>query len=325
MAEISYKQIEGVKLPCSEIFYGAGCDMIQTGEDHSDFLESIFRTGINTFDTARRYGLSEKTLGIWVEKRGRRDDLVILSKCCHPLEDGTKRVSREAILEDYEISRGLLGFDFIDIYLLHRDDPEVEVGPIVETLNELKAKGAVGVFGGSNWQIPRIEEANEYAYKHGLQGFTVSSPNFCLADQITDMWGGGGVAITGPNHQKEREWYVKTQMPVVAYSSLGHGMFTGRMKASDEKRAAEFLDEFAMKGYACPENFERLRRVEILSKEKGASVPQIAMSWLFRQQVNVFAVVATTKASRMQENIDALEVQLTDEECRYLDLETDTL
>ena len=80
-----------------------------------------------------------------------------------------------------------------------------------------------------------------------------------------------------------------------------------------------------MKGYACPENFERLRRVEILSKKKGASVPQIAMSWLFRQQVNVFAVVATTKASRMQENIDALEVQLTDEECRYLDLETDTL
>ena len=159
----------------------------------------------------------------------------------------------------------------------------------------------------------------------GLQGFTVSSPNFCLADQITDMWGGGGVAITGPNHKKEREWYIQTQMPVVAYSSLGHGMFTGRMKASDEARAAEFLDEFAMKGYACPENFERLRRVEILSKEKGASVPQIAMSWLFRQKINVFAVVATTKASRMQENIEALKVQLTEEECRYLDLETDTL
>ena len=325
MDRIEYKRIDGVKLPCSRIFYGAGCDMIQTGEDHSDFLEKIFETGINTFDTARRYGLSEKTLGIWVDKRGRRDDLVILSKCCHPLMDGTKRVNREAILEDYEISRGLLGFDFIDIYLLHRDDPEVSAGPIVETLNEMKAAGRIGVFGGSNWQIPRIEEANEYAYAHGLEGFTVSSPNFCLADQITDMWGGGGVAITGPNHVKEREWYVKTQMPVIAYSSLGHGMFTGRMKASDEQNAARFLDEFALKGYACPENFERLRRVEILAKEKGVKVPQIAMSWLFKQQVNVFAVVATTSAGRMQENIDALKVKLSERECQYLDLESDTL
>ena len=58
--------------------------------------------------------------------------------------------------------------DYIDIYVLHRDDPNVEVGPIVETLNEHHAAGRIHAFGGSNWETARIEEANEYADKHSL-------------------------------------------------------------------------------------------------------------------------------------------------------------
>ena len=75
-----------------------------------------------------------------------------------------------------------------------------------------------------------------------------------------------------------------------------------------------------MKGFCSRENFERLRRCEILAAEKSVSVPQIAMSWIFRQNINIFAVVSTGSASRMQENIDALNLELTEKECLYLDL-----
>lgn len=77
-----------------------------------------------------------------------------------------------------------LGENYIDIYLLHLDDPDVDVAVPVEVMNALHAEGKIGAFGGSNWTHQRIEEANEYAYRRGLIPFTVSSPNFGLADQV---------------------------------------------------------------------------------------------------------------------------------------------
>ena len=75
-----------------------------------------------------------------------------------------------------------------------------------------------------------------------------------------------------------------------------------------------------MKGYAYPENFERLKRCEELAAEKGVSVPQIAMAWIFRQNMNTFAVVSTSRPERMKENIHALDISLSEEEAAYLDL-----
>jgi aryl-alcohol dehydrogenase-like predicted oxidoreductase len=89
------------------------------------------------------------------------------------------------------------------------------------------------------------------------------------------------------------------------------------------EKAGEVMDSFSMKGYGYPENFERLRRCEELAERKGCSVPQIAMAWIFSQNINTFAVVSCSKASRMQENIEALQLALTEEESRYLDLDTD--
>ncbi|MDO4648871.1 MAG: aldo/keto reductase, partial [Eubacteriales bacterium] len=73
-------------------------------------------------------------------------------------------------------------------------------------------------------------------------------------------------------------------------------------------------------GYGCDENFERLRRCEILAQEKGVSVPQIAMAWIYAQEVNTFAVVGSGNIKRMQQNVDALSIHLTKEEADYLDL-----
>ena len=195
----------------------------------------------------------------------------------------------------------------------------------MEIFNAMHAEGKIGAFGGSNWSHERIAQANEYAYKHGMLPFTVSSPNFGLADQLDDPWGGGCVTISGPANRKARAWYKANEMPVIAYASLGRGLFSGKLKSSEAERAAEVMDEAARKGYAYPENFERLRRCEELAARKGATVPQLALNWIFGQGMNVFAVVSCSRKERLAENIAALSLSLTREELEYLDLQRESV
>lgn len=318
---MEYSEIKYVKNPVSRIFYGTASEPFMSGGDGTELFDAVYDLGINAFDTARVYQGAEKSLGNWIEKRGIRDKVVILSKCGHPTPLGRKRINEKAMRKDFETSSRYLRTGYIDIYLLHRDDPEVDAGEVVEIFNAMHAEGKIGAFGGSNWTHERIMQANEYAYKHDLIPFTVSSPNFGLADQVRDPWGGGCVTISGPSNKAAREWYRKTDMPVIAYSSLAHGFFSGRLKSSCPEEARKLLSKEAVKGYVCLENFERLRRCERLAEEKKCTVPQIAMAWIYGQQLNTFAVVSSSSAERMKENIQAPEIRLTEEELRRLDLE----
>lgn len=320
---MEYRHIEGVDKPVSRILFGtAQPPFMQNGDDDA-LLDAVLAMGVNAFDIARQYMRAEDAIGRWVNRRGIRDQVVLLSKCGHPNMFGKKRVNAKDMQKDLQASLQHLQTDYIDIYLLHRDDPDTDVAVPVETFNEMHAAGKIGAFGGSNWTHRRIEAANEYAYKHGLVPFTVSSPNFGLAEQVRDPWGGGCVTISGDANLAARAWYAKNQMPVIAYSSLGRGFFSGKLRSTDERHPEKVLDAFAVKGYVSPENFARLSRCETLAAEKGASVPQIAMAWIYAQAVNTFAVVSSSKAARMQQNADALSIHLTKEEAAYLDLKAE--
>lgn len=283
-------------------------------------LDSIYAMGINTFDCANHYG--EEALGEWMKDRGLLDKVVVLTKGAHH-NAWRKRVTDYDILSDAHDSLKKLNRDYIDIYVLHRDDPTVPVGPIVEVLNRLHREGKIGAFGASNWTHQRIAEANAYAQAHGLIPFAVSSPNFGLADQVADLWGGGCVTISGPANREAREWYAAQKMPVIAYSSLGRGFFSGRVQSSRPESAREVLDSFAQIGYISDDNFRRLARAEELAAEKGVKVPQIAMAWIMNQPLDVYAVVGSSNPERMKSNIEASELKLTEAECRWLDLEID--
>ena len=318
--QMKYSQIPQVKKPVSRILFGTASLPFLNGVDVNALLDDMLSLGVTTFDTARNYVGSEILVGKWIESRENRDELVLLSKCGHPSVFGRKRVNEADMKKDLQKSLSQLQTNFIDIYLLHRDDPEVPVGEVIEIFNGMHADGHIGAFGGSNWTCRRIAEANEYAYAHNLIPFTVSSPNFGLADQVQDPWGGGCETISGPDHFNDRQWYRKEEMPVIAYSSLGRGLFSGRLKYEDRENAARYLDANAMRGYGYPTNFERLRRCEELAEQKGATVPQIAMAWIFSQNLNAFAIVSTSSKKRMQSNIDALSIELTPAEADYLDL-----
>lgn len=301
--------------------YGESPDFPERLDAAFSLLDGMYAEGVNCFDCADHYG--EEPLGEWIEARGLRDEVVILTKGAHH-NRWRKRVTDFDILHDVHNSLAKLKTDHIELYLLHRDDPSVAVGPLMDALNRCVDEGKLGAIGASNWTVERMEEANEYAAKHGMRGFTVASPNYGLAVQVEDPWGGGCVTISGPENRKAREWYAKNGIPVFAYSAMARGFFSGKVRGDDPESAEKVMDAPGLKGYAHPENFERLRRCEKMAKEKGASVADIALAWLFNQRrLDVYALIATSRRENMRANIEASKLELTDEECAWLDLETE--
>lgn len=316
-----YKNIDGIALPVSRIVFGTATPAMMEGQDATELLDAVAAGGVNCFDTARRYGMAEKSLGDWIQKRGNRDQIVVVDKGAHPLPDTTAaRVTPAAIEADIARSLALLQTDYVDIYLLHRDDPTQPVGPIVEVLNDLRGRGKIRLFGVSNWTIGRIEAANEYAYEHDLEPFTVSSPNYGLAEQVLDPWGGGCVSISGPDEAESRRWYLDSGMAVFAYATLAHGLFSGKIRSDQLSHVADYLDKFAIRGYCCRQNYERLRRTEQIAEKHGCSVAQAALAWVLAQPLQVFTEVSASTPERFASNLGALDVKLTEADLRFMDL-----
>ena len=314
-----YVKIKGVDKPVSRLFFGTAIKPMLMGQNVYALLDAVLSSGINSFDCARGYGMAEKSLGMWINARNNRERIVLLTKCGNVSLSGKVRVNREVIENELEKSLVTLGTDYIDIYLLHRDDPKTPVGEIVETLNEAKRRGKVRVFGVSNWTHERIEEANRYAAAHGLDGFSVSSPNFGLTRQIKDPWGGDCVTISGPENEAARKWYTENQMPVIAYSSLGRGFFSGKFKSGDYDAAKKVLDGAARKGYLHEENMKRLHNAEVIAERDKCSVTQVAMRYVFSNQMNVFAIASTTNPSRLKQNIQATLTPFNADDVKFLE------
>lgn len=313
-----YGTVPGVDKPVSRIFFGTALFPILMGNNAHALFDAVFAQGINAFDCARGYGMAEKVLGSWMKDRGNREKIVLLSKCGNAGPSGV-HIDRQVIETELQTSLETLQTDYIDIFLLHRDDPKTPVSEIIDTLNECVQAGKIRVFGASNWTHSRIVEANAYAASKGLQGFAVSSPHYGLAEQVEDPWGGDCITLTGKTNEDARAWYTQTQMPVLAYSSLARGFLSGKFKSFDYEAAKTVLDPFAQKGYLYPCNMERLARAEQLAQQQGCSVAQIAMQYVFASDMNVYALVGTTNPNRMRENILAANRPLTKEKKLWLE------
>ena len=316
---LAYGTIPGVDQPVSRIFFGTAVKPMIVGDDASGLLDAALDAGINAFDCARGYGKAERSLGAWVAKRDNREQVVILTKCGNVGLFGRVHVDAGVIKREFSQSLKALNTDYVDIYLLHRDDPKTPASELVEALNELKAQGLIRCFGVSNWTHGRIQEANAYAEEHGLEGFSVSSLNFSLALQINDPWGGACVSISGPEGADARTWYAEHGMPVLAYSSLGRGFLSGRFRSFDYEGAKRVLDGPAHKGYLCEENMHRLARAEKLAERDGCSVGDIALRYVFGSPMNVFAIASTTNPERMAGNLKAATHPLSAEDIAFLE------
>jgi len=319
-----YGEIEGLSRPLPRIIFGT-LPLVNTDAATFHLLDSLAEMGCCVFDTAGAYGdgASEQIIGNWMETRNNRGEIIVIDKGAHPI-GGRNRVDPEHIKEDLQASLRRLKTDYIDLYLLHRDDPTVPVGPIIEVLNELKADGRIVLFGASNWNRKRLEEAREYGERNGLFSFSLASSQYSLAIQYDDPYPGTWSIRRSPD-DPEWEWYKETQFPLLSWSSLARGFFSGKFTRGNLARFTDLQSRISIRCYAGEDNFVRLDRARRLAEEKGATVPQIALAYIFHQPLNCFAVTGSLNPAHFRENIEALEIGLTNKEIAWLDLKSESL
>ncbi len=321
---MQYGNVPGVTKPIARLVQGTV--MISTSKLDESFalLDGVLELGGTTFDTAHGYGNGdvERTMGRWMKARGNRDQVVILGKGAHHNQD-RQRVTPYDITADLHDSLARMQTDYIDLYVLHRDDPSQPVGPIIETLNEHKAAGKIHAFGGSNWSTVRLQEANAYAQAHGLTPFVVSSPNFSLAVQRKAPWP-NCVSISGPEAAEERPWYADHNTPLFTWSSLAGGFFSGRFNRDNLDSFDTYLDKLCVECYCTESNFQRLDRVRELADERGLTIPQVATAYVMSYPLNIFPLVGCNTAQEFKANLEASEMRLTPAEIAWLEARSDT-
>jgi aryl-alcohol dehydrogenase-like predicted oxidoreductase len=320
---MQYGDVPGVEKKISRIVQGT--IQINTGDDAIGFaqMDAAWEAGINAFDTAAVYGggANDKFLGRWIKARGVQDEVVVLAKGAHH-SDLRRRVTSYDIGSDLHDTLARMKTDYVDLYVLHRDDPSVPVEPIVDALNQYKKEGKIGAFGGSNWTTARLAAANAYAAASGQVPFAASSPNFSLADQKKEPWE-GCVTISGPSNEGEREWYAAHKMPLFTWSSMAGGFLSGRITPENQGEFTGYFDKLAVECYASPDNFERLDRAKALAETKGLSMPQIALAYVLHYPLDIFALVGSANAEEIAANVVALNTPLTPQEMAFLDLRAD--
>lgn len=310
---MNYGHIAAPAMPMSRLIMGAGLLMTHDVELSHAGLDRFVELGGNAFDTAHVYGngYAERALGAWLSLRNNRRGVLLIGKGAHPDEHWTSRVTPQAISADLDESLERLQTDYIDLYLLHRDDPSVPVDEIVACLDEHQRAGRIHAFGGSNWTPDRVDAANRYALNHNMAQFVASSPQFSLAT-VNEFRFPGCLAVS----TADRAWYVRHQFPVLAWSSQAQGFFSGRYTPDDRS------NEEKVRIWFSAENFTRLDRAKALGLQRGVSANTIALAYVLCQPFPTFAIIGPRSLDQLNASMDALEIQLTPNEVRWLNLET---
>ncbi|MFJ4623880.1 aldo/keto reductase [Streptomyces sp. NPDC088812] len=295
-------RIEGLDKPLSRIVMG--CDHQPDLLTASALFDHYVSLGGNVFETAHFYldGQAERQLGRWIAARGIRDDVVVIGKGGHAPDCTPEAVSRQ-LVESLERQ----GTDHLDIYLLHRDNEDIPAGEFVDVLNQHADAGLVRVFGGSNWSVRRVAEADAWARANGKRGFSMLSNYFGLAEPDDLPWPG----CLDVCDAESMRWLTERQLPLFAWSARSRNFF-------ERADPADLSDEVLVRCFYGPENFERKRRAEKLARDHGVSPSAIAMAYVLHQPFPTFALYGPKRLDESRAAFRAVEIDLSPEQVAWL-------
>ena len=303
---MQYGQIPGLDKKVSRTVMGV--DNQDTMPHAAVMWDDFYRKGGNCFDTSWHYGAQRSILlGHWMHNRGIRDEMVVLAKGAH-----TPMCWPGVIDMQVGQSCEWMKTDYLDIFLLHRDNLDVPVGEFVDALNEQVDKGKIKVFGGSNWSLERVDEANAYARKNGKQGFSIVSNSLSLAIWNEPVWGG----CYHCGDKQSRDWLKERQLALMSWSSQARGFFV--VGDPDYTDNAELV-----RCYYNDDNFKRLERARELAKQKGVEPINIALAYVLNQPFPTFGLIGPRILSETESSLKALDVKLTQDELDWLCLDKD--
>ena len=279
-----------------------------------DAAAPIFRqaveAGITFWDTANIYGhgTSEEIVGRAIDEYTSRDQVVLATKLFSPMGNGPggQGLSRRAVMEQIDASLTRLGTDYVDLYQIHRFDPQVPVEETMEALHDVVKAGKVRYLGASSmwaWQFAKLQSA---AVEGGW------TPFVSMQDQYSLLM-----------REEEREMFgllADQGVGCIPWSPLARGKLTrpwGRRgtKRSDEDQQTDRQGRSLWR--AADERV--VGAVERIAQERGISMAQVALAWVLRNPVVTAPIVGATKRHHLEDAVAALDVDLTDGEVAALE------
>lgn len=305
----------GLDLKVSKLAIGADKLALTLTDAEFFYLLDIYTdAGGNVIDTARVYsgGKSEEAIGRWLEKTGKRSKIVLSSKGCHPEIDdmSQRRLSKKDMEYDLNLSLKVLNTDCIDIYWLHRDDLSRTVDEIVENINTFIKEGKIRMVGCSNWYSDRIEQANIYAAKHGLCGFSSSQIQWSLAHTSEDIYQDFDIVIMD---EKEYKYYVNSGMPVFAYAPQAQGFFPKVAEGG-----LEALSEKTRKRFGSEDNLKRLEGLKVFAENHGISLSAASLMFITCNRLSAVPIIGSRTPQQLHESLEAADLIITSDEADKL-------
>ena len=271
--------------------------------------EPIFRQavelGITFWDTANRYGYgsSEEIVGRAIRKYTSREDVVLATKVFFKMGEGPggSGLSRRAIMEQVDASLARLGTDYIDLYQIHRFDPEVPVEETMEALHDVVKAGKARYIGASSmwaWQFSKMQYT---AHLHGWTKFVSMQNQYSLMQREDEREMFGVLADEGVGS--------------IPWSPLAKGRLA---RPWGEQTARSETDAIAR--WVLPHDDKPIAdAVQAVAAERGVPMAQVALAWVLRNPVVSSPIVGPTKVGHLLDAVGALDVSLTDDEVQGLE------
>ena len=305
-------KLDGIEL--SRIALGTHTFCNETAKVSREIFDEYLKNGGNVIDTGRCYGgdvlnpthepESEKHIGSWLESNGMRNKVVLITKGGNPEFKDRKlvrhRITSRDIEEDIHKSLQALKTDYIDIYFVHKDNPNIEAGEVIEILSKYVKCGMVKHIGASNWSTERIEEANRYAAQHNFPAFEYSELAFSLKAGVIDNWNKDELPLEMSANDYNN--YRKNKIPVFDYASQAYGFF--------------YRD--SLPANVSEQNREMAMRLKEICDKKQINAHQALFGFHFGCDVKNIPIISAKTMSRLYEVLDNCDVILEPDEVQYL-------
>jgi 1-deoxyxylulose-5-phosphate synthase len=274
-------------------------------EEAQPFFQQAVELGVTFWDTANVYGIgsSEEIVGRAIQKYSRREDIVLATKVHFTMHGGPggSGLSRKAIMEQIDASLTRLGTDYVDLYQIHRFDPDTPVEETMEALHDVVKAGKARYIGASSmwaWQFAKMQHAADL---HGWTRFV------CMQNQYNLM-----------QREEEREMF-----GLLADQGVGSIPYTPLAKGRLARPWGEHTQRFDTDpiGRRFDHDSDRpiVEAVQQVAEARGIPMAHIALAWVLKNPVVTAPVVGATKPHHLPDAVAALDVHLTDDEIQTVE------